>query len=197
MSQNKHWKVLDSVLGWDGFFKLTQYQIQHERYDGSLSPPLEREVFQLGSAAAVLIHDPDLDLMLLVEQFRAGSMNVPYGPWMTELVAGLLEPGESPEDLVVREAMEEANVEINTVLPIAHYQCSPGAVTQEFFLYYAQADLSNAGGVYGLASEGEDIKVVVMPAQQALAELPNGGFNNAMTVIALQWFQLQRLQGHL
>jgi ADP-ribose pyrophosphatase len=186
------WKIIASELAYKGYFKLVKYTLAHELFRGGEGKPIVREIFERGSAAAVLPYDPVRDEVLLVEQFRPGAIYGDGEPWLTELIAGIIEDGEAPEEVVRREAVEEAGIELQEVIPVTHYFVSPGGSTEEMHIFCARADLSGAGGIYGLADEGEDIRVEVLKSDDALALLDSGKLNNAMTIIGLQWFRQHR-----
>ena len=170
------------------------YQLQHQLYQGGQSEVLTRQLMERGHAAAVLLFDPKADALVLIEQFRIGAKD-DQDPWLIELVAGVIEEGESGAEVAKRESVEEAGLVITQIEPIYEYYVSPGGCSEKVSLYYAEVDSILAGGVHGLASEGEDIKVHVVPFQQALAWLDNGKMNSATPIMALQWLQLnhQRL----
>ena len=175
-----------------GFFSAIRYHLKHTLFQGGWSKPLAREVFIRTPAAGVLLYDPARDEVVLVEQFRVGAFAAGEPAWMLEVVAGILDTGEAPEDVARREAMEEAGSEISTLLPITDYFSTPGACSERIWLFCGLTDSSHAGGIHGLDTEGEDIRVHVLSATEAFAKMANGETNNAATLIALQWLQLNR-----
>jgi ADP-ribose pyrophosphatase len=166
--------------------------LRHKLFDGGWGQEIGRELFVRGEAVAVILYDPQQDTIGLVEQFRIGALDEPAGPWCYEAVAGMLEAGESPEEVARRELVEEANVTPYHMEYICNYLSSPGGTNEKLHLFCGLCDLSNAGGVYGLLEEGEDIRVHILPAEAVFAELLNGHFNNAPTLICLQWLQMNR-----
>jgi ADP-ribose pyrophosphatase len=130
------------------------------------------------------------DEVILIEQFRIGPYAVGWDPWLLEGVAGIIEDGESPEDVARRETREEAGCEITDLVPVMRYISSPGACSETVALFCGRVDSSGAGGVHGLADEGEDIKVMVYPVAKAIGLLDSGRIVNAKTIIALQWLAL-------
>ena len=176
----------------DGYLKVTQYLIRHEQYDGSWTQTLSREVMERGEVAAVLPFDPVRNEVVLIEQFRVGSWAAEWAqPWLVECVAGVVEAGETAEEMVKREAREEAGCDITALEPIARYFSTPGACSEKVDLFCGRVDAAGLGGVHGLAEEGEDIRATVWPVAEALAMLETGQICNSMTLIALQW-----LAGH-
>lgn len=187
---DKHWTVHATEQLYRGFFKMVRYRFNHALFAGGDGPVLEREVLLRGAAAAVLIWDPARDEFLLVEQIRPGAFAETNGPWLVEIVAGMVGEGEEPAEVVRREALEEADVELLEVVPMLRYMPSPGGSDESLHLFLGRAALGGAGGLYGLAHEGEDIRAFTLKTGEALAMLERGEIDNSMSVIALQWWQL-------
>ena len=138
----------------------------------------------------MLPYDPWQDAVVLVEQMRVGALDKRASPWMLELVAGLFDEGESAEQVAHREAGEEAGLRLLQLVPITRYFPSPGGSDDQVYLYCATVDSRGAGGVHGVAEEGEDIRVHVVSREEALSALARGEIDNAASIIALQWLQL-------
>lgn len=177
---------------YQGFFTFNKQRFRHRRFNGGWSGIFEREMLMKPDAAGAILYDPQNDLIGLIEQFRAGAMASEFGPWCLELVAGITDPGESIENLIHREIAEEAGIKQAKLLPITHYYSTPGASNEKIHLFCALADLSTAGGIHGLEDEHEDILFTVYPAAQVFAAMLNSRMNNAATLIALLWLQLNR-----
>lgn len=184
--------IVKKTRKYQGFFALDEYQFCHKLYRGGYSEILTREVFERGDAVAILPYDPTTDSVVLIEQFRPGALRCESGPWQLELIAGMFDADEQPIEVAVREAKEEADVIVlpSNTTKIMTYLSSSGGMSESIHLYCASIDSANIGGVHGLASEGEDILVHVMPRQEALRMLNNGKIPNAATIIALQWLEL-------
>lgn len=180
---------------YDGFFRLHRLSLSHPKFEGG-RVRIQREILDRGDAVCVLLYDPVRDAVVLVEQFRAGALGKTESPWLLELVAGIVEPGESAEAVARRESQEEAGVELGPVFPITGYLPSPGGCDEWIDLMCALVDAQAAGGIHGLDSEGEDIKVHVIAAQDAFALVSENRLRNAAAIIALQWLELNhgRLQ---
>lgn len=190
---NREWKIESSEIVYEGFYKLEKIHFNHALFKGGHSNTVDREQFVRGNVVGVLAHDPKFDKVALVEQFRIGARNRSDHPWLIEIIAGMVEPGEQPEDVAVREAYEEAGIQLTHVQEVQRYLASPGASTEEVIVYYAHADLSEAGGVFGLAEESEDILLHVLSADEAINMFEAGKICNALSIIALQWFRHHRL----
>lgn len=183
------WTLINKKIVYKGFLSIEEYELQHELYQGGQSSVLKRQLMERGHAVAVLLFDPVLDNVILIQQFRIGAKDDP-SPWLTELVAGMIDEGETAEYVAKRESVEEAGVEISNCREIMTYYASPGGCTERITLYYAEADSRAAGGVHGLDSENEDINVLVLSYDDAMAQLNSGIINSATPIIALQWLQL-------
>jgi ADP-ribose pyrophosphatase len=188
-------EILDKTVCYDGFFRIERYRLRHRLYSGAWSRELTRELFERGHAAAVLPYDPILDAVVLVEQFRIGALEAPGDPWLLEIVAGVIDkPDETPEDVVRREAVEEANCSIQDIVHICDYFVSPGGTSERISLFCGKVDAVGVGGVCGLEEEVEDIRVTVVPFPEAIAQLQAGNIKSAAPIIALQWLQLNHAQ---
>jgi len=186
--------VLEVKRGYKGFFRLSVIALKHRLFRGGWSKPITRELLERGDAAGVLLYDPKRDEIALVEQFRVGAMARAQGPWMIEVIAGMMDNGDDAASVAAREAYEEAGVHIDPskLLPITRYYVSPGGVDERFSLFCGLCDLDSVGGIHGLESEGEDIRVVKFSFDEAMDGLASGLFDNASTIICLQWLQLNR-----
>ena len=185
-------EILDKALRYKGFFEIVHYRFRHRLFAGGWSGEIEREVFERGHAAAVLPYDPAADAVVLIEQFRIGALVAGLEPWQIEIVAGIIEDGELPEDVARRESQEEAGVAIGTLLPIYRYMVSPGGASESVQVYCGRVDSRGLGGIHGLPEENEDIRVEVHSFDRAMAALDAGKITNAVTIIALQWLALNR-----
>ncbi|MFT6914530.1 MAG: ADP-ribose pyrophosphatase [Motiliproteus sp.] len=174
----------------DGFFKLDRVHLRHRRFEGGWSEPLVRELFIRDDAVCVLPYDPISDCVLLIEQFRVGALLDERSPWLFELVAGIVEPGESVTDVAHREMEEEAGAKLLALEPICRCHVSPGGSQEAIQLFCGLIQSEGLGGLHGLAHEGEDIRATVMSRQEAHQALLDGVINNAGTIMALQWLAL-------
>jgi len=186
------YEILERKTPFQGYFRIDKYKLRHRRFAGGWTEPFYREVFERGHAAAVLPYDPLRDEVVLQEQFRIGALEAPGSPWLLEIVAGIIDAGESAEEVARREAVEEAGLQLQDIHHIQDYLASPGGTTERVSLFVGRVDSSNAGGIFGLAVEAEDIRVRVLPFEQAMAELAGRPINVASIVIAMQWLALNR-----
>lgn len=185
-------EIKASETGYEGFFRIERYRLRHRRHDGHWSELMWREVFHRDPAAAVLPYDPERDEVVLIEQFRLPAFLAGRRPWQLEVVAGILGEGETPEDVVRREALEEAGCMIEELEPILTYLPSGGGSSETITLFCGRCDASAIGGVHGLDSEHEDIRAFTIPAEKAFESLENGEAQNSPLAIALLWLRLER-----
>jgi ADP-ribose pyrophosphatase len=187
-------EVLDSETCCDGFFLLKRYRLRHSLFAGGWSEEIVRERVERLRAASVLLYDPVADAVVMIEQFRIGALEQGEGAWLLETVGGLVEPGQDPDDVARREAWEEAGCEILDLLPICEFFVSPGTSVERIHLFCGRVDSRNAEGIHGLAHEGEDIRVEVLGAEQAIAELYTGRINSTSAIISTQWLAMHRMR---
>lgn len=185
-------EIIAREMVYRGFFQLERYTLRHSLYAGGMSGVLVRELLERGHAAAVLPYDPVRDEVVLIEQFRIGALELPQGAWVREIVAGIIEPGETAEEVVLREAREEAGCEIEKLEFISRYLVSPGGSSEQISLYCGKVDSRHAGGLFGIAEEHEDIRATAVPSAEAMDLLHQGGIPSATPIIALQWLAANR-----
>lgn len=188
----KHYEIIEETPVYRGFFHLTRYRLRHTLFAGGWSEPMTRELFHRGRCVAVLPYDPVADRVVLIEQFRIGAVGDKSVPWLVEIVAGAVEPGERPEDVARREMVEEAGCEVRELIRIGEFYVSPGGCSEKISLFCGLLDTTGVGGIFGLAEEQEDIRVSVVDADEALSWIENGIIDSAIPTIALQWLALNR-----
>lgn len=186
-------ELVDRAIAHSMFFRLDVCRLRHSRFDGSMTPVLAREVLiPSRGAAAVLPYDPVTDDVVLIEQFRVGAYVAGEPAWTIETVGGLLDDGESAEDVARRETLEEAGLVVHDLRQIARFMPTPGTSSETITLFLGVVDASAAGGVHGLADEGEDIRVHRVSFSEACDWLDAGRITTAYAIIALQWLRLNR-----
>lgn len=176
----------------DTFLRVDRLRLRHELFGGGFSDTMTRELLLRPRAVGVLLFDPVLEKVVLVRQIRIGMLDEGQDPWLLELVAGMVEPGEQPQEVAARESLEEADLAPQNLVQISEYYNSPGISNERITLFCGRVDSAGAGGVFGLADEHEDIEVVVLDVEEAVSLVEAGKIHNAMTIIALQWLQLHR-----
>ena len=184
---------VDSVrIAHKGFLGVTVRTLRHRRFDGAMSPTLTRELLERGPSVCVLPYDPVTDRVLLIRQFLLGALVAGVAPRPLQVVAGMMDDDESDEQVVRREAMEEAGCTLKRVVRAQAFLPSPGGTSERTVAFCGEADLAVAGGVHGLASENEDIRVEVGDADVAIALLDDGAIEAGPAVVILHWFARHR-----
>ena len=177
----------DRIL--DDFFKVDATTLRYERFDGSLSDTVRLLSLERGDAVGVVIVNLDRGTVVLTEQFRLPTYEKGPG-WLLEIVAGMIDPGEDPEDTARRETMEETGYRIDEVEAIGTFYVSPGGSSERILLYVAEVattDWVDPGG--GAAAEGENIRAVELPLEDVYAGLDDGRFIDAKTLVGLMWLR--------
>ncbi|HHE9479037.1 TPA: ADP-ribose diphosphatase [Haemophilus influenzae 10810] len=202
MSEIQHFsqqdiEILSEQTLYEGFFTLKQIQFKHKLFAGGQSGVVTRELLIKGAASAVIAYDPKEDSVILVEQVRIGAAYHPESnrsPWLLELIAGMVEKGEKPEEVALRESEEEAGIQVKNLTHCLSVWDSPGGVVERIHLFAGEVDSAQAKGIHGLAEENEDIRVQVVKREQAYQWMCEGKIDNGIAVIGLQWLQLNYAQ---
>jgi len=187
-------RLISCEIGFKRFLRLDVYRFRQRLYSGAWSGERVYDVLRRGAAVAVLLYDPDGELVVLVEQFRLPPILAGFSPWQVEVVAGLVDhAGEADGDVARRETVEEANLSvIGELVPIQRYLPSPGDTDESVMLFCGRVDANAAGGVYGLPEEHEDIRVVVRTVAEIEAMLDAGQVETGHTLICLYWLLRHR-----
>ncbi|MCC2609246.1 NUDIX domain-containing protein [Neorhizobium sp. Rsf11] len=184
-------KIVSEKTLSDGWTRLSNYELDYMDRNGE-THRLHREIYHRTPAACILLHDPKRGMVVLVKQFRLPAYLSGEPGWMIEVPAGLLDE-DHPEDAIRREAMEETGYRLREVRHLFKALTSPGSVTELVHFFYAPIDLAdriNGGG--GLAEEHEDIEVVELPLDEAVAMIESGEICDAKTIMLLQWAVINR-----
>jgi len=180
--------VSEQVLA-DDYYVLRKASFELQRRDGSWVTH-QREAYDRGNGAAILLHDPDRDTVLLIRQFRwpAYSNGHPDG-MLLEVCAGLLDDDDA-ETAIRREVLEETGLEVEEVRPLFESYMSPGSVTERLHFYYATYSAEDrVAERAGVAEEGEEIEPVELPVTEALEMMRRGEILDAKTIMLLRWLQ--------
>jgi ADP-ribose pyrophosphatase len=179
--------ILELTEAYKGYFRIDRYRLKHRRFDGGWSEVMTREVFERGHSVAVLLYDPAADKIAVIEQFRTGALAAGMAPWLIECVAGIIGDGETPEEVVRREAVEETGCTLGRVEQVGECIYSPGGCSEVCRIFIGEFDSTTASGVHGLAEEHEDIKTHVVPVETAFEWLDTGAIRTAPLLITIQW----------
>ena len=175
-----------------GYFRIDAYELRHPTFDGGWTEVMRREVFERGHAVAILPYDPVRGEFVMIQQFRIGAYAGGMEPWQIEVAAGIIEAGETAEAVAARETHEETGRVVMELWPMHHYLVSPGGATETTKLYLGRISTEGAGGIFGVATEHEVIRASVVSEAELRALLDGGRLNNAASLIAAQWFFLNR-----
>lgn len=193
---SKRAKIIKKTTNYDGYLRFSTVNVQHDLFGGGVSAGVSREVLERGRAVVVLPYDPAADAVILIEQFRVGAMMAFSGgddAWIIEAIAGEIDGDDDPADVARREATEEAGVTLGRMELIGTVMASPGCSTECYTLYCGEVDSAGAGGIHGLAHEGEDIRAFVEPWAVAARRLDDTEtIIAAPALLTLQWLALHR-----
>jgi ADP-ribose pyrophosphatase len=186
-------EILGAEIGFARHLRVEVVRFRHRLFNGGWSAERVFDVVRRGAAAGILLYDPDRDSVVLIEQVRVAAFFAGCSPWQVEAVAGLVDTDETPEEVARREAREEANLDpIGALVPIQTMLPASGSYDEAISLFCGRVDCRGAAGVYGLAAEGEDIRVVVKTMAEIEAMLDAGQIESAHTLICLYWLLRHR-----
>ena len=183
-------KIINKKNIYDGFFKMHEVTLKYQKYDGSWTNNIKRELFGGVQVSAVLPYDPIKKEIVLIQQFRPGTISKNFNNFLYEIVAGIIDKGESPETTAKRECIEETGCKIKSILPIQGYFPAPGSSESYYHLFLGEVEAFEGSRTMGLENENEDILVKCYNFNKVKEMLQNKEIVNGITLIALQWFFL-------
>ena len=177
----------------DNWYILNKYTYDYQKPDGSWETQ-EREAYDRGNGAAILLYNSKKKTVVLTRQFRMPTyVNGNKDGMMIEVCAGLLD-GDNPADCVRKETEEETGYKINNVQKVFQTYMSPGSVTEELFLFVGEYDdsmkVSDGGGA---EDETENIEVLELNVDEAITMVSKGEIKDAKTIMLLQYAKLNGL----
>ena len=173
-----------------GFVQVEKVSLRHRLFNQTeYTSAIQRELIRRKEAAGVLIYNDQQQKFALIEQFRVGAIDDEISPWQLEIIAGVLDGDESPENCIRRESIEESGCELNQIKHLFSFYPSAGACDEIFHLYVAQAALPAEGGVFGMPDEGENIQLHIIDYSDLSLLLKSNRLKNAPVIMALQWLQ--------
>lgn len=184
----------------DGFHTLdiVRAEPRSMKFDG-FAPEMEREIFSCGGYAMVVLYVPETDEILLNEQFRLGAFIAePENAFLLECAAGMLDPGETPAEAARRETLEETGCDVLDLVNVGAFFTSPGCLDELAHVFIGRIAKGDAGGVFGIEEEGEEIRTHLLPADTVFEMLDAGMIRNGAAALGLNWFarHRQRLRAH-
>lgn len=180
------WKLHHKKTCYQGHFSVHEYKLSHEQFAGGFSPEITRELVGREDAVAVVPYDPASEQVVLIEQFRMGLIRE-SNPWIKEIVAGLIEENEQPEEVAQREMLEEAGCRLEEMVKIVDFYPSPGGFSELIHLFVGKISIADVAQYGGLDDEGEDIKIHVYSLDEVAGMLSRGEIRSAVALIGLQW----------
>ncbi len=176
-----------------GFIDLDRFSVRQRLMRGGWTAEITREIAAVREVSAVILYDPDLDQVVLTQQMRLVAQMGGFAPVSTEIVAGLIEPGETPVAMALREVAEESGCTvIGDLVPMFRLMMSPGNMHQPVNFFCGRVDASTAKGFHGLAEEDEEIRVLAVDYAAFREALLAGRYENAPTVAAGYWLYAHR-----
>ena len=186
-----NYKIINKKNLYSGFFSLNKYEFIHQKHDGNWTGKVEREIFGGAHVSTLLPFDPIKKEIILIQQFRAGVLSRYNEEYLYEIVAGIIDINEKPEDTAKRECLEETGCKVKKILPIQNYFPAPGSSESYYHLFLGEIDSFKGERIRGLEKENEDILVKAFKIEQVRKMLKDKKILNGLTLIALQWFFLE------
>src|SRR4051794_25520242 len=186
-------RIVEATRVYSGWNKFDVLTVEAPDPDGAIRRH-KREVVDHGDAAVVLVIDRGRDVAILVRQWRAGLLRGAADPYLLEACAGIVDPGETPEEAARREAEEEIGVRIGTLRRLGSILPSAGTLTERMHLFLAEVsagELARTGG--GNAHEGENIEVVEVRLPELYDMARRGVIEDAKTLVIVQKLMLEDL----
>lgn len=154
----------------------------------------QRDIIRVGPVVATLAYDPEAGLFVLIRQFRIAAHLATGRGDIVELAAGLMEPGESPEEAAARECREEIGITPRKLLPMFSFLPSPGVSDEYAHVFLALVDSTKVPAEAGEPDETEHTRPILVPVDEALVILdrPEPPIENAFVLLALHWFARNR-----
>ena len=185
------YKIINKKNLYNGFFELNKYEFVHKKHNGDWTDKVEREIFSGAHVSTLLPYDPIRKEIILIQQFRAGVLSRYDGDYLLEIVAGIIDQGENPEQTAIRECFEETGCEVKKILPIQSYFPAPGSSESYYHLFLGEVNAFDGERIKGLETENENILVKSYKVDLVREMLEERKIINGLTLIALQWFFLE------
>ena len=185
------YKIINKKNLYSGFFSLNKYEFIHEKHNGEWTDTVGREIFSGAHVSTLLPYDPIKKEIILIQQFRAGVLSRYDEDYLYEIVAGMIDEGENPEETAARECFEETGCKVEKIYPIQSYFPAPGSSESYYHLYLGEVKAFDGERIRGLEKENEDILVKSFKIEEVRKMLKEKKINNGLTLLALQWFFLE------
>lgn len=184
------YKIINKKNLYTGFFSLNKFEFVHQKHDGSWTEKVEREIFSGAHVSTLLPFDPIRNEIILIQQFRVGILSKNDEEYLYEIVAGIIDENELPEETAKRECMEETGCEVSKIVPVQSYFPAPGSSESYYHLFLGEVNSFEGERILGLENENENILVKSFKVNEVRNMLDRKKIKNGLTLIALQWFFL-------
>ena len=190
------YKVVRKERIFDEFFIVERAKVKHERFHDNSWNQVKRYNLRRPEAVAIVLENMSTGNIVMVEQFRYATVNTTgRDGWELEIVAGLIDKGETPEQSIIRESFEEVGYRVQSPKHIFTYFASIGISDEMVHLYYGQvSDQDKVAEGGGLENESEDLAIREIPFPELARMLKNGTIVDAKTIVALQWLALEKIR---
>ena len=185
------YKIIKKAKIYDGFFQLHEITLKHKKHNGEWSKTFKREIFGGSQVAGIIPYDPVKKEILLLSQFRTAILSSNKNPLMTEIVAGMIDKGESPKDAAKRECLEETGCKVKKIISINSFYPAPGSSESFYYLFLGEVESFEGERIFGQKDENEDILVKSFNIEQVRDLMKQNKILNGLTLVALQWFFLE------
>ena len=160
------YKIINQKDLYSGFFKLKKIEFIHQKHDGTWTNQVDREIFGGAHVSTLLPYDPKRKEIVLIQQFRAGVISRYDEDYLYEIVAGIIDENESPEETAKRECFEETGCIVNKIIPIQGYFPAPGSSESYYHLFLGEINAFDGERIRGLETENENILVKSYKVEQ-------------------------------
>ncbi|MEP1206873.1 MAG: NUDIX hydrolase [Rhizobiaceae bacterium] len=182
--------IESSDISHEGFRQVISYQYREDDSGHSA----RREIVRGQHAVAVVAHDPKIDQLVMIRQFRIGAQLGVGKGLSVELAAGLIDEGEDAATAAARELKEETGLEALSIKPMCQFLTTPGLTDEVLHIYYAEVNASNLASEAGHASESEQTFPFLLSLDEVLAAIDSNAINNGIVMVGVMWFARHRDQ---
>lgn len=190
---NDRIKITETELLSDNWYVLNKVTFDYQKDDGEWETQ-QREAYDRGNGAAILLYNQQKGTIILTRQFRLPTyINGNEDGMMIEVCAGILDK-DKPEDCIRKETREETGYNVSKVKKVFESYMSPGSVTEILYFFVAEyTDEMKVAAGGGLAEEQENIEVLELSFMKAIEMMSNGEIKDAKTIMLLQYAQIHKL----
>lgn len=188
-----NFEIVEETRLFDEFLKVDKVILNHDTHSGGKLSNICRYVLHRPAAVGVVLENITTKKIILVQQLRFPVARFQNNGWLTEIIAGLIDEGESPEECARREVMEEVGYKVDKLELIMDYCPNVGISDEQITLYYGQVtsdDKIAEGG--GLDDESEDILIIEKDIDDLFNEVQSGKIIDGKSIVALQWLALKK-----